>query len=124
MSKQNRDTRKRLLLTLGALALSIAVPLAIYLAGEAIPPAPQPPQTYSQAALQSVVDDATNTLKQQGLADKISVLKYNDSQFELIFYGKADPHAVELVKNTIDKRTPGVPLRIVENVTTTAKPSP
>ncbi|OHE55225.1 MAG: hypothetical protein A3K61_01745 [Thaumarchaeota archaeon RBG_16_49_8] len=124
MSKQNGAARKRLLLTLGALALSIAVPLAIYFAGEAIPPAPQPPQTYSQAALQSVVDDATNTLKQQSLADKISSLKYNDGQFELGFYGKTDPRAVEIVKNTIDKRTPGVPLRVVENTTATAKPSP
>ncbi len=123
MSKQNGDARKRLLLTLGALALSIAVPLAIYLAGEAIPPAPQPPQTYSQAALQSVVDDATNMLKQQGLADKVSALKYNDSQFELSFYGKADTHVVEIVKNTIDKRTPGVSLRVIENATA-AKPSP
>jgi|SRR3972149_6288102 len=124
MSKQNGAARKRLLLTLGALALSIAVPLAIYFAGEAIPPAPQPPQTYSQAALQSVVDDAMNTLKQQSLADKISSLKYNDGQFELGFYGKTDPRAVEIVKNTIDKRTPGVPLRVVENTTATAKPSP
>ncbi len=124
MSKQNGDARKRLLLTLGALALSIAVPLAIYFAGEVIPPAPQPPQTYSQTALQSVVDDATNTLKQQSLADKISSLKYNDGQFELGFYGKTDPRAVEIVKNTIDKRTPGVPLRVVENTTATAKPSP
>ena len=124
MSKQNGAARKRLLLTLGALALSIAVPLAIYFAGEAIPPAPQSPQTYSQAALQSVVDDAMNTLKQQSLADKISSLKYNDGQFELGFYGKTDPRAVEIVKNTIDKRTPGVPLRVVENTTATAKPSP
>jgi hypothetical protein len=117
MSYQKTDARKRLLLTLGALALSIAVPLAIYLAGEAIPPAPLPPQTYSPAALQSVVDEATNTLKQKGLLDKVAELGYNASQFELGFYGKVDPQVVEIVENTINKRTLGVPLNVVENVT-------
>ncbi len=120
MSKQKENTRKRLLLTLAALALSIVVPLTIYFAGEAIPPAPQPPRRYSETALQSVIDDATINLRQRGLTDEVSVLMYEEGEFELGFYGKADPEAVEIVRNAISKRTPGVPLRIVENAT--AKP--
>ena len=67
--------------------------------------------------LQQVVDDACKELDRRGLLDKVAILAYNDVTIELGFYGKADPEVVEIVKAVIERRAPGTPLGVVENVT-------
>lgn len=67
--------------------------------------------------LQEVVDDACRELDRKGLLDKVAILAYNDVTIELGFYGKADSDVVEIVKAVIERRAPGTPLGVVENVT-------
>ncbi len=76
----------------------------------------QSQRTYPPEVLQVVINEGTEELARRGLLDKVAVLAYNDKKIELGFYSKADS-VVEIVKSIIDKRAPGVPLEIVENVT-------
>jgi len=73
--------------------------------------------TYSQEVLQAVVDDACKELEHKGLLDKVAILAYGDQVIELGFYDKVDSEVVEIVKAVIERRAPGTPLGVVENVT-------
>jgi hypothetical protein len=76
------------------------------------------PHTYSQEVLQEVIDEAAKDLEHKGLLDKVAILAIGDQQIELGFYDKVDLQIVEIVKAVIDRRAPGTPLEVVENVTT------
>jgi len=72
---------------------------------------------YSQEVLQAVIDEAAEELKHKDLINKVVILAYKDQEIELGFYGKIDSEVVEIVKAIIERRAPGVPLEVVENVT-------
>jgi hypothetical protein len=90
----------------------------------------QPPPPQLGEGLQEVVDEAVNELERRGLMDKVAELTYgflrNDTRIDapnkhiginLGFYNQTDPEVVKIVKSVIDKRAPGTPLDISENIT-------
>ncbi|MBI2938388.1 MAG: hypothetical protein HYY22_09290 [Thaumarchaeota archaeon] len=87
---------------------------------------PNPPKD----VLQGVVDEAVHELQRRCLWDKVAELTYgllnNETRINatikhrginLGFWNKTDPEVVKIVQSVIDKRAPGTPLDISENIT-------
>lgn len=64
------------------------------------------------------MEEATAILETRGFwSDIVAGVLYGTDIFELHFYGKANPEAVEIVRSVIDDKAPGLPLKTIENVT-------
>jgi vancomycin permeability regulator SanA len=76
------------------------------------------PIQYSSEVKQGIINEAYRILETRGLTSKVAGLGYEAGNINLLFYGKSDAEAVIIVQSVIDKKAPGMPLIIYENVTT------
>ena len=76
------------------------------------------PVQYPMEVREAVHDEALSILQARGFWPEIVAgLGYGGDSIDLLFYGKADPEVVEIVRGVIDDKAPGLPLEITENVT-------
>jgi len=76
------------------------------------------PVQYPMEIKEAVIDEALVILQARSFWPEIVAgLGHGADSINLLFYGKADPEVVEIVRGVIGDKAPGLPLEIIENVT-------
>ena len=105
-----RLDNKNLLIVLAVIQVS-AIFLTIHLSTT--------PKHYPEEVLAEVQEEAQKELADKGMLDRVAILTYDNGGIVLGFYGEKDPIIIQVVKDVINKKAPGAPLKICENITVT-----
>ena len=102
-------------LAMAAVVLAVVLPLTLI---NNEPSQNGEPVQYPMEVKQAVIDEAIGIIQSRGFWPEIVAgLGFGVDNIDLLFYGEAVPEVVEIVQSVIDDKAPGLPLKIVENVT-------